>query len=63
MGYARFCDSQDDTLRAWRERLRRELPDESALNRLRDGQHHLCELVRALDPNQVRYTDDVLQLA
>lgn len=63
MGYARFCETQDDMLRGWRERLKRELPDESALMRLRDAQHHLCELVRALDPTEIRYPADVLNPA
>jgi hypothetical protein len=59
MGYATFRDRCDDTFAPWRERLRRELADESAEARLRDAQHLLCELVETLDVRRVRYTRDL----
>jgi hypothetical protein len=59
MGYATFRERCDDTFAPWRERLRRELAEESAEARLRDAQHLLCELVETLDVRRVRYTRDL----
>ncbi len=59
MGYARFRNVCDDTFAPWYERLRGEVTQESARDRLRDVQHMLCELVEALDPQRVRYTRDL----
>jgi hypothetical protein len=59
MGYARFRDRCADTFAPWLERLRNELPDEAAPTRLREIQHKLCELVKALDKGGVRYTSDL----
>ena len=59
MGYARFRERCADTFAPWLERLRNELGDEKATKRLRDIQHKLCELVRALDKRGVRYTSDL----
>lgn len=57
MGYAAFRERCDDTFAPWCERLRAELPAAPAQARLRDLQHLLCDLVEALDPGRVRYTD------
>ena len=59
MGYARFREHYDDTFADWCTRLRDELLEESAHARLRDTQHLLCKLVAALDPEHVRYTQDL----
>ena len=59
MGYARFRDACDDTFAPWCERLRGEVTQESARDRLRDMQHVLCDLVEALDRQRVRYTRDL----
>jgi len=59
MGYARFRDACDDTFAPWCERLRGEVTQESARDRLRDVQHVLCDLVEALDRQRVRYTRDL----
>ena len=59
MGYATFQKSCDDRFAGWRERMRRELRDESALGRLRDIQHLLCEFVETLDHKRIRYTQDL----
>jgi hypothetical protein len=59
MGYAKFRDGCGDTFKPWLERIRGELDDEGARTRLREIQHKLCELVRALDKGGVRYTSDL----
>jgi hypothetical protein len=56
MGYAAFHDCYGETFAEWSERLRSEIGDEAATARLRDAQHLLCELVEALDPHKIRYT-------
>ncbi len=61
MGYATFRDRCDDTFARWRERLRREIAEESAGARMRDAQHLLCELVETLDARRVRYTRDLMR--
>ncbi len=58
MGYASFSKSYE-TFGEWAERLGRELRAPAAQDRLRDLQHHLCDLVEALDPNKLRYTQDL----
>jgi hypothetical protein len=59
MGYARFRERCGDTFAPWLERLRKDLGDDDATKRMRDVQHKLCELVRALDRRGVRYTSDL----
>jgi hypothetical protein len=59
MGYATFHGRCDDRFAGWRERIREELRDESALARLRDIQHLLCELVETLDHKRIRYPQDL----
>lgn len=59
MGYARFRDACDNTFAPWCERLRSELPQQAAQQRLREVQHLLCDLVEALDARRVRYTGDL----
>jgi hypothetical protein len=59
MGYASFREHRDDTFKPWLERLRNEVGEESARERLRDVQNLLCDLVLALDPRRVRYTQDL----
>jgi hypothetical protein len=49
-------DHCDVTFAMWRDRVRSEIDDESAQVRLRHVQRLLCELVQALDPGRVRYT-------
>jgi hypothetical protein len=59
MGYAKFREQCVDTLAPWCERLKIELPEESASARLRQVQHLLCELVETLDTRRVRYSEDL----
>ncbi|MDQ3849341.1 MAG: hypothetical protein M3296_01820 [Actinomycetota bacterium] len=59
MGYARFRDACDDTFAPWCERLRSEVTEESARDRVREVQHLLCDLVETLDRHRVRYTRDL----
>jgi hypothetical protein len=59
MGYAAFRDHCDDIFAPWTERLRADLADAAAQDRLRDAQHLLCELVRTLDQKRIRYTEDL----
>src|SRR5262249_6924107 len=57
MGYAQFSAKCDDTFKPWIDRLRAELHEPEAQERLRDVQHGLCELVLTLDQNHLRYRD------
>jgi hypothetical protein len=59
MGYATFRDRCADTFAPWLPRLSSELGDEGARTRLREIQHELCKLVRALDKRELRYTSDL----
>jgi hypothetical protein len=59
MGYARFRRDQDGAFGPWLSRLRKELPDAGALERLREVQHLLCELVETLDNRKLRYRQDL----
>jgi hypothetical protein len=59
MGYAKFRNDQDGTFAPWRERLRKELGDPHARDRLREVQHLLCQLVETLDSRRLRYTQDL----
>lgn len=59
MGYARFSDACDSTFEPWCARLRTELHEAPASDRLREVQHLLCELVETLDTHRVRYTRDL----
>jgi len=63
MGYGAFRDACETTFAAWCERLRCELEEPSARARLRAAQHALCELIRALDPDRLRYEDEQLTKA
>jgi len=57
MGYAGFCECSEARFGQWTERLRSELRADEAQERLRDLQHQLCDLVEALDPKQLRYSE------
>jgi hypothetical protein len=57
MGYAAFLDRREEVFGHWHDRLRTELRDEVALARLGEIQPLLCELVEALDPGHIRYTN------
>jgi len=59
MGYAKFRAACDDTFAPWCERVRDELAQESARDRLREVQHLLCDLIETLDASRVRYTRDL----
>jgi hypothetical protein len=59
MGYARFREACDGTFATWCERMRDEVAQESARERLRAVQNLLCELVETLDGRRVRYTEDL----
>ncbi len=63
MGYGAFRDACETTFAPWCERLRCELEEPSARARLRAAQHALCELIRALDPDRLRYEDEQLTKA
>jgi hypothetical protein len=56
MGYAGFREQCATTFAGWLERVRAELGDDTARQRLLDAQHALCELVESLDEKRVRYT-------
>lgn len=57
LGYAGFCAQWDDGFSEWGQRLRAELAGDEARPRLRDLQHHPCDLVEALNPDRLRYTE------
>jgi hypothetical protein len=59
MGYAKFRNDQDGTFAPWRERLRNQLGDPRARDRLREVQHLLCQLVETLDSRRLRYTQEL----
>jgi len=59
MVFAAFRDRCQDTFAPSLARLRDELLLPEAEERLRDVQHGLCDLVRALDVNRVRYADEL----
>ncbi len=59
MGYASFNERCEETFAPWLERLRDELPQDEAKERLCNVQHVLCELVETLDSDRVRYTQDL----
>jgi hypothetical protein len=63
LGYAGFLERQEPAFRRWLERLESEISEiEKAPNlRLIELQHALVDLVRELDPQAMRYPDDVLQ--
>jgi hypothetical protein len=63
MGYATFRDECDGVFAQWCEKLRDEVTDDTAGDRLRDVQHLLCDLVKTLDSNHVRYAEDHLTRA
>ena len=63
MGYASFRDACDGHFEPWCARLTAELGEPSAQARMREVQHRLCELVRALDPDELRYAADQLKHA
>jgi hypothetical protein len=59
MGYASFRERCEDTFSDWCARVRTEVTEPAALDRLRHAQHLLCDLVDALDPDHVRYAGDL----
>jgi hypothetical protein len=59
MGYARFEEEYERCLRPWCEHLRPALHGEAGHERLTEVQHLLCDLVRALDPERIRYNNDL----
>jgi hypothetical protein len=59
MGYARFREACDDTFASWCDRMRDEVAQDSARERMRAVQNLLCELVETLDERRVRYTEDL----
>jgi hypothetical protein len=63
MGYAGFRDACDGPFAPWCARLRDELGEPSAQERMREVQHRLCDLVRTLDPGELRYGADQLKHA
>lgn len=63
MGYATFGDHCETTFAPWLERVRAEVLEPTAVERLNGLQHLLCELVELLDPDGVRYAAADLQRA
>jgi hypothetical protein len=64
IGYATFVTRREREFRRWFERLDtelRELATTSPNPRLTELQHALVDLVRELDPDQVRYPDEKLR--
>ena len=59
MGYAAFSDRCADLFAPYVDRLRTELVETEATDRMRDAQHLLCELVETLDERRVRYVNDL----
>ena len=63
LGYASFVERKEPEFRGWLKRLEIEI-DELAKSqhtpRLVELQHALVDLVRELDPNQLRYPDEAL---
>lgn len=55
MGYATFGDHCAATFAPWLERVRAEVLEPAATERLRELQHLLCDLVELLDPAGVRF--------
>jgi hypothetical protein len=61
MGYATFRDCCDSAFTPWSTRIKTEIGHETAQPRIQQVQHVLCDLVRALDPDQLRYTEAIDQ--
>lgn len=59
LGYAGFSKCYDETFGGWAARFEDELRRTDARDRLRDLQHHLCNLVEALDPKKLRYSQQL----
>ena len=59
MGYATFRERCEAAFSDWCARVRTGVSEPAALDRLRDAQHLLCDLVDALDPEHVRYAGDL----
>lgn len=60
MGYAAFCDAYDKCFAQLFKRVIDDLDAPAAKVRLRDVQHHLCELVSQLDKKRLRYSESQL---
>ena len=63
MGYATFGDRCATTFAPWLDRVRAEVREPAATERLRELQHLLCDLVELLDPTGVRYAAGDLERA
>jgi hypothetical protein len=63
MGFAGFRDACDGPFSTWCERLKDEIGEPSAQERMREVQNRLCDLVRTLDPGELRYRADQLKHA
>jgi hypothetical protein len=67
VGYSKFVKARHEELALWLSPLEQGLVGLAARtsdgSRLRDIQHRLCEVIRALDPERVRYPDSDLRLA
>jgi hypothetical protein len=59
MGFAAFEHECDGVLQPWLERVRSEVMQPEARQRLRTVQHLLCELVETLDDHRLRYESDL----
>ncbi|MEA2219487.1 MAG: hypothetical protein QOJ35_2113 [Solirubrobacteraceae bacterium] len=57
MGYARFCDDYDAHFKMLCDRMCADLHDPDAKQRLSTVQALLCDLVRALDQDALRYSE------
>ena len=57
LGYAAFCDAYEDCLARLFKRVIDELDQPAAKPRLRDVQHHLCELVGQIDKKRLHYSE------
>ena len=63
LGYASFLERREPEFRRWFERLEKEIGEisESPNRRLTELQHALVDLIRELDPQALRYSDEVLE--
>lgn len=63
LGYASFLERREPEFRRWFERLEKEIGEiaEAPNRRVIELQHALVDLIRELDPQSLRYSDEVLE--
>jgi hypothetical protein len=64
LGYASFLEREEPAFRRWFSRLEAEINEvaEEANPRLIELQHALVKLIRELDPQAMRYSDEMLRM-